>query len=105
MKPYTLFVLILGVCAVNGMFSPFLRVAIPVVIALMPEWFPPSVSWVLYFGAIFLATLTLVIGGIPAALYERLWEGEQFTGVSMYIWLAGCVLLTIPAVGNLPKLG
>ena len=105
MSPYTLFVLTLGICALNGMFSPFLRVAIPVVIALMPEWFPPTVSWVLFFGAVFLSTLTLVIGGIPAALYERLWEGERFTGVSMYIWLVCCALLTIPALGNLPGLG
>lgn len=105
MSPYTLFVLTLGVCAVNGMFSPLLRLAIPVMIGLMPEWFPATVSWVLYFASIFVATLTLVIAGIPAALYERLWEGEQYTGFSMYIWLAGCALLTVPALSNLPKLG
>lgn len=105
MSPYTLFVLTLGVSAINGLFSPFLKLAIPIVIALMPEWFPPSVSWVLFFGAVFVSTLTLALGGIPAALYERLWEGERFSGASMYIWLGCCALLTIPALGNLPNLG
>lgn len=105
MSPFTLFAIILAVSAINGMFSPYLKLAVPVVIALLPEWFPPTVGWVLFFSAIFLSTLTLVVSGIPAALYERLWEGERFTGISMYIWLACCAVLTIPALGNLPALG
>lgn len=105
MSPITLFALTLAVCSVNGMFSPLLNIAVPVVIALLPEWFPPTVSWILFFSAIFLSTLTLVVGGIPAALYERLWEGEQVSGISMYIWLSCCALLTIPAFGNLPLPG
>jgi hypothetical protein len=104
MSPFTIFAIILGVCALNGMFSPFLRLSMAVVLALLPEWFPPNIHWLLFFGAVFLSSLTLVVGGIPAALYERLWEGEPFTGVSMYIWLACCVLLTLPALTNLPGL-
>jgi hypothetical protein len=35
---------------------------------------------------------------VPAALYERLVEGESLA--SMWIWLAGAGLLTLPVVAR-----
>ena len=86
---------ILVVCMVNGIFSPYLKLALPVALALMPELFPRTIEWVLFWSSILLASATLLFTGVPAALYERLVEGESTT--SMWIWLGGAALLTLPA--------
>lgn len=90
-----LLLFVIGVCLVNGIFSPYLNVAVPVTAALMPELFPRTVEWVLFWSSILLSTATLLFSGIPAALYERLVERESTT--SMWVWLAGAVVLSAPA--------
>jgi hypothetical protein len=86
---------ILVICMVNGIFSPYLKLALPVALALMPELFPRTIEWVLFWSSILLASATLLFTGVPAALYERLVERESMT--SMWIWLGGAALLTLPA--------
>jgi hypothetical protein len=90
----TLMTVILVVCMVNGIFSPYLKIALPVAVALMPELFPRTIEWVLFWSSILLASATLLFTGVPAALYERLVESESMA--SMWIWLAGAALLTLP---------
>ena len=97
----TIFLLVMGVCIVNGMFSPYLTIAIPVSAALMPELFPRTAEWVLFWGSIFLSSATLLFSGVPAALYERLVARNPESEASMWIWLAGAMLLTLPAVVRL----
>lgn len=91
----TLMMVILVLCMVNGIFSPFLNIALPVAVALMPELFPRTIEWVLFWSSILLASATLLLTGVPAALYERLVDSEGVA--SMWIWLAGAALLTLPA--------
>jgi hypothetical protein len=43
--------------------------------------------------SIFIAVMTLLIGGIPAAVYERLRGLPESTPVSMGIWLLATALL------------
>jgi hypothetical protein len=93
--------LILGISAVSGIFSPFLTIAVPITAALMPEIFPKSIGWVLFFSSVFVASATLLFAGIPAALYERLLDRDPASQTSMYIWLAGCLILTLPALRTL----
>ncbi len=93
-----LFVLVIGLCVVNGLFSPYLQVAVPVTTVLLPELFPKTVHWVLMFSSILVSTATLLGSGVPAALWERLAEGDAQSRVSMWIWLAGAALLTLPAL-------
>jgi hypothetical protein len=45
-----------------------------------------------------IALMTLAIAGIPAALYERIRGLKASTAVSLGLWLAGAVLLTLPAI-------
>ena len=53
-----------------------------------------------------LSTATVILGGIPAALYERyIGAKDDSTVVSLWIWLAGTAILTIPAIGNFLKIG
>ena len=91
-----LMMVILVVCMVNGIFSPYLNLALPVAVALMPELFPRTIEWVLFWSSILLASATLLFTGVPAALYERLIDGEGVA--SMWIWLAGAAALTLPVV-------
>lgn len=92
---------IVGISIVNGLFSPFLAVALPIATVLMPEIFPRSVGWVLFFSSLLVASATLLVSGVPAALYERLFDRGRNGGVSLIIWLAGAVLLALPALRNL----
>jgi hypothetical protein len=46
----------------------------------------------------FIAAMTLLIAGIPAALYERIRGLKASTPVSLGIWLVAAVLLTLPTV-------
>lgn len=94
----TLFLLIIGVCIANGILSPYLNIAIPVTAALMPELFPRTVGWVLFWSSVLLSSLTLLVSGVPAALYERIVEREPEDTVSMWIWFGGAATLSLPAV-------
>ena len=96
----TLLLMTIGLCIVNGVFSPYLNIAIPVSAALMPELFPRTPEWVLFWGSILLSSATLLFSGVPAALYERLIDPDTEGTVSMWIWLGGAVLLSAPGVAR-----
>jgi hypothetical protein len=49
--------------------------------------------------ALILSTLTIMVAGVPAALYERLFPASR-PAVATVIWVAGVVLLTLPALPN-----
>lgn len=51
------------------------------------------------------STLTIMIGGIPAALYERLTGAKESGLASMWIWLAGTAFVSLPAVTAFLELG
>ena len=95
---HSLFLLVLGLCIANGIFSPYLMLAIPVTAVLLPEIFPRTVQWVLFWSSVLLATTTLLVSGVPAALYERLVERDPNAVASTWIWLAGAAILCLPAM-------
>ena len=84
----TLLLVTIGVCVVNGIYSPYLKVAIPISAALLPELFPRTVEWVLFWGSILLSSATLLFSGVPAALYERLVEHNEKSD-DLHVDLAG----------------
>ena len=92
---------IVGISILNGLFSPFLAVALPIAAVLMPEVFPKSVGWVLFFSSLQVASATLLVSGVPAALYERLIDSGRGGSIVLVIWLAGAILLALPALRNL----
>jgi hypothetical protein len=89
---------VVAVSVVNGLFSPFLAVAVPIAAVLMPEIFPRSVGWVLFFSSLLVASATLLFAGVPAALVERLLVLDRDSDAPMLIWLAGTVLLAAPTL-------
>jgi exosortase/archaeosortase len=83
------------------------------------EWSPfyDSVAYVLYLAMrgypmataarmtsvapLAIAVMTLLIAGIPAAIYERIRGLHASTPVSLGIWLVAAVLLTVPTIRNI----
>ena len=98
---HTLFLLVLGLCIANGILSPYLNIAIPVAAVLLPELFPRTMEWVLFWSSVLLSSATLLFAGVPAALYERLVERDPEGTVPMWIWLAGAAALSFPVAQRL----
>ncbi|MDC7788737.1 hypothetical protein PQJ75_06730 [Rhodoplanes sp. TEM] len=90
---------------INGLFSPLMPVAYVFSTALMSEPLFDSQAAVFYFASLMLSTATVILGGIPAALYERAKGAEDSTPASLFIWLVGTALLTLPAVGSFLAIG
>ena len=73
---------------------------------LAPALLFDSVSLTLMFSSLMVSTATIILGGIPAALYERfIGAKDDSTAASLWIWLAGTALLTLPAIGNFFSVG
>jgi hypothetical protein len=84
---------------VNGIFSPWVLA----VFLLYPVWYPgwaPTYTQFVYMGSsLILSTLTLMIAGVPSALYTRL-SANPSAQIAGLIWIAGAILLTLPALPN-----
>jgi hypothetical protein len=92
---------------INGLFNQtWLLFALLHVQILAPALLFGSVPLTLMFSSLMVSTATIILGGIPAALYEHLVGAKNdSTEVSLWVWLAGTGILTIPAVGNFLKIG
>ena len=100
MDRQTLLLLVVGVCIVNGIFSPLVVVSWRIAAVLLPELFPRTQEWVLFWGSVLLSSTTLLFSGVPAALYERFVPSGREGTVSMWIWFACTGLLSLPAVSR-----
>ena len=87
---------------VNGLFNQtWLVFALIHVQILAPALLFGSVSLTLMFTSLMVSTATIILAGIPAAIYERVIGAKaDSTEASMWIWLAGTALLTLPAIGD-----
>jgi hypothetical protein len=92
---------------VNGMFNQlWLLIALVHVQILAPALLFGSVPLTLMFSSLMVSTATVILGGIPAAIYERhVGLKDDSNEVSLWIWLAGTGLLTLPAMGNFIEVG
>jgi hypothetical protein len=92
---------------INGLFNQVaLLFALLHVQVLAPALLFGSVSLTLMFSSLMVSTATIILGGIPAALYERyIGAKDDSTAASLWIWLAATALLTLPAIGNFLRIG
>ena len=102
----TLITVTVGVCIINGLFSPHILT----VYLLWPLWFPTLVvpatgNFVLFFASLILSTTTLLVSAAVAAIYERVRGLPGSTTESMAVWLAGAVVLSLPSLGRLLAMG
>jgi len=98
MTPHSLFIAILGITLVNGFVSP----AVPMVFFWAPVWLPEfapkTPETILYGTSLMVSLATLVLSGVPAALYERLTGRQETDMSSMWVWLISALLLTAPGL-------
>lgn len=91
---------------INGIFNPIFFFVFQISVYLMAAPLFESTGAIAYFASLMISTATIILGGIPAALYERyIGAKEDSTITSLWIWLAGTAILTIPAIGNFLKIG
>ena len=92
-------VLAVVVAMINGMFSPSLPLFF---FANAPAWYPSLLPFapdlVVYCARILAATTTLVLSGIPAALYERFARPDPESSLSSWIWTIAALGLSWEAV-------
>jgi len=86
---------------INGIFNPMILFTYALSTRLMSVPLFESPAAIFYFASLMLSTGTIILGGIPAAIYERyVGAKDDSTETSLWIWLAGTSILTIPAIGN-----
>ncbi len=87
-----------GAAILNGIFSADQFV----VSAFSPFWypwlFPRSPEIIQFLSSLILSTLTVMIAGVPAAIYERIRKLPDTDTVSAGIWAAGSLVLLYPSI-------
>lgn len=96
MNEQNLFVAAVAVALYNGLFSPVIERVFLLAQFWMPAFIPLIPETAQYGASLIISTTTLLLAGVPAALYER-WRKTGSTATSCSIWLIGAMLLTIPA--------
>jgi len=104
LQPYIIAIVAFGM--LSGMFS---TVMVPNVtgalLLLAPGLLVTSPHVLVFLVYLVGATLTIMIGGIPAALYERATGAQESSATSMWIWLAGTAFVSLPAIATFLELG
>lgn len=108
MTPQTLLVTVVALSLFNGLFSPMVVIAYRTVPLWLPYLFPGISNlvivseFVFYVASLIVATTTLLVSGVPAALVERGFgiDSREAT-LPMYVWLGGAAFLSTPAVMGL----
>lgn len=94
--------LLVGAAAVsllNGMhFSPYFDPAFILLKPFIAGTLLSSPLALFYITSIFTSLMTLLIAGVPAALYERFSGMHESNQTSIGIWLGGTLLLALPSL-------
>jgi hypothetical protein len=92
---------VVAMAIINGIFSPQLIAVFALQNLWYPFFLPASLPLVFALSSLILATLYLMVSGVPAALYEKLESDGQATMTSRIIWFAAMALLTLPSLPNI----
>lgn len=99
LKRDVLMVATAGLSLVNGMhFSPWFD---PIAILMKPfiaGTFFSSPLVFLYLVSIFISAMTLLVAGVPAAIFERVKGLGETSPTSLYIWFASTLLISTHAL-------
>lgn len=97
MLRHQVFAVVLALAALNGIFSPLTLVVAVNNGFWAPLWMPNDPSILLYLSSLIVATTTLLAGGVPAALFERVAPASKSTNTPLWIWVAVETLFSVPA--------
>lgn len=93
---------LLGIALVsllNGMhFSPWFDLFAAPIAAIMSGFFISSPILLLYFVSLTVSVATVIIGGVPAALFERSTGRTRSDPASLSIWLGCVAVLSLPSL-------
>jgi hypothetical protein len=96
--------MLIGIAAaslVNGMhFSPLFEPAFLLLRAFAPSFLSGSPLLMFYFTSLLLSATTLILTGVPAALFERFTGRKQSDTTSLTIWLVTGAALAIVTLVN-----
>lgn len=101
MQPRHLFMTAIILAVANGIFSPFIAVIVAFAPLWYPAWAPESLPVLLLLSSLVVSTLTLLVAGVPAALYERATACRDSTMASLGILLGATVAICLPALARL----
>lgn len=102
LQPYIIAIVAFGM--LSGMFSTVLVPNVTgALLLLAPGLLVTSPQVLVFLVYLVGATLTIMIGGVPAAIYERATGARESTAVSMWIWLAGTAFISLPAITTFLK--
>ena len=92
-------VALMAVGMLNGIFSPFFVITSQVMItAIMPLLILAGPRVTAFLASLIAATATIMLAGVPAALFERI-AGRRETDTASYaIWLTAAVVISLPAL-------
>lgn len=94
-----LYIAIAALALLSGMhFSPYFDPAFLLVRFFAPAFFVSSPLLLFYFTSLILATTALLLGGVPAALFERATGRTQSDVTSLCIWMVAVAVIAIPAL-------
>jgi hypothetical protein len=92
---------IAGFSLLNGMhFSPYFDAAYVLLRPFTPTLIVSSPVLTFYFTSLFIAVFSVILAGIPAALFEKLTGRARSDATSLGIWLAGVLLIALPVLTN-----
>lgn len=104
MDRQTLFAIVVTVAIVNGIFSPLVGLAYALAPIWLPEFLPVSAGILLYLSSLIVATATLLISGVPAAVCERVIDRRPESKMPTLVWLGAAITLSLPALNRLSEL-
>lgn len=97
MLRHQVFAFVLGLCVINGIFSPLVRTVAYFSVFWAPLWLPASASILFYLSSLIVATTTLLLAGVPVAITERLAPSLRGSVAVTWIWVAMAAILCFPA--------
>ncbi len=94
--------LIVALAILNGLFSPFFTLTARIVITVLaPALLIAGPTLVAFFTSLLAATMTLILSGVPAALFERATGRKETDATSYAVWLVTAVVLAFPTFARI----
>lgn len=101
MSARDIFIAISLLSIANGFLSPFLILGVSLAVYWLPDFLVGVPQVALFMASLFVSFGTLLLSGIPAALFERATGRQETDRASMLVWLAGALVLTLPGLARL----
>jgi hypothetical protein len=90
---------IMALAILNGIFSPFaVFTGRLIILTLAPALLIAGPTLVAFFASLVAATATIILAGVPAALFERVTGRRGKDAASYAIWLITSAVLSFPAL-------